>query len=326
MILRHATKARWWFAAWAALALMPASASAQSSSQPITIVVPFTPGTGIDILARAVGEEIHKRWDRPVVIENKPGASGNIGSQAVARAAPDGNTLMMTVTTFVMNASLFKSIPYDPVKSFSPIVEVATGALALAVNPSVPAESTQAFIDYVKAQPGKINYSSPGIGTPQHLAMELLKLKAKIDLVHVPYRGSAGAVTDLIGGHVSAMFLPVHTVLPLVREKQVRVLGVGSAKRVPVAPDVPTMAEQGLQGFEIDLWYALLAPAGTPPDIVARYNTTVNEILRSPEFTDTLAKQGLTASGGTPERLRDLIAAELKKWADVVGQAGIAAQ
>jgi tripartite-type tricarboxylate transporter receptor subunit TctC len=143
---------------------------------------------------------------------------------------------------------------------------------------------------------------------------------------HVPYRGSAGAVTDVIGGHVSAMFMPVHTVLPLAREKQVRILGVGSARRVPVAPEVPTMAEQGFSGFEIDMWYALLAPAGTPPDAIARLNATVNEILRSPEFADTLAKQGLTASGGTPERLRDLIAAELVKWAQVVKDAGIAAQ
>ncbi|HEX2215771.1 MAG TPA: tripartite tricarboxylate transporter substrate binding protein [Xanthobacteraceae bacterium] len=296
------------------------------SATPITMIVPFTPGTGIDILARAVGEEIQKRWDRPVVVENKPGASGNIGTAQAARAAPDGNTLMMTVVTFVMNAPLFKTLPYDPVKSFTPIVHVANGGLALTVHPSVPAETAKAFIEHVKAQPGKLNYASPGPGTPQHLAMELLKLKAKIDLVHVPYRGSAGAVKDLVGGHVSAMFLPVHTVLPLAGEKQVRVLGVGSAKRLPVAPDVPTMAEQGLDGFEIDLWYGLMAPAGTPADVVARYNTTVNEILREPGFAATLAKQGLLASGGTPEALRDLIAAELKKWANVVGEAGIAAQ
>lgn len=305
--------------------LSPALAQAQSG-QPITIIVPFTPGTGIDILARAVGEELRKRWDRPVVVENKPGASGNIGSLAAARAAPDGNTIMMTVTTFVMNAPLFRNLPYDPVKSFSPIVEVAVGALALTVHPSVPAETTAAFIDFVKQQPGKLNYGSPGPGTPQHLAMELLKLKAGIDMQHVPYRGSAGAVTDVVGGHVSAMFMPVHTVLPLARQKQVRVLSFGSAKRVAVAPDVPTMAEQGLSGFEIDLWYALLAPAGTPPDILARYNAAVNDILRAPEFADTLAKQGLIASGGTPERLRDLIAAELTKWAQVVRDAGIPAQ
>jgi tripartite-type tricarboxylate transporter receptor subunit TctC len=199
-----------------AMAFAAAAATAQRlSDRTIFIVVPFTPGTGIDVLARIVGEELRQRWNQAVVIENKPGASGNIGTQAASRAEPDGHTIMMTVNTFVMNASLFRDLPYDPVKSFEPIIEVATGALALAVHPSVPTKSVKELITEAKAKPGEMTYASPGRGTPQHLAMELFKLTAGVDLKHVPYTGSAGAVKDLVGGHIKAMFIPVHTVLPL---------------------------------------------------------------------------------------------------------------
>jgi tripartite-type tricarboxylate transporter receptor subunit TctC len=296
------------------------------SDRTIFIVVPFTPGTGIDVLARIVGEELRQRWNQAVVIENKPGASGNIGTQAASRAEPDGHTLMMTVNTFVMNASLFKSLPYDPVKSFEPIVEVATGALALAVHPSVAAKSARELIAEAKARPGDITYASPGRGTPQHLAMELFKLTAGVDLKHVPYTGSAGAVKDLVGGHIKAMFIPVHTVLPLVHDNQVRVLAIGSDKRSPMAPNVPTLAEEGVSGFDVDLWYGLFAPAGTPKEIVQRYNAAVNEILATPKVKEALDKQGLIAIGGPPERLRDLVAKDLARWAKVVKEAGITAE
>ena len=306
-----------------------AASGAQSqglSDRPITIVVPYTAGTGIDIVARVIGEELRERWAQPVVVENKPGASGNIGTQYAATRAPDGHTLMMTANTFVTNLSLFKSIPYDPQKSFAPIAEVATGALALAIHPSVPAPSVRALIEHAKANPAKLNYASPGRGTPQHLAMELFKLTAKIDLVHVPYSGSAGAVRDLVGGHVSAMFIPLHTVLPLSQDNQVRVLAIGSEKRSSLAPEVPTLAEAGVTGFEVDLWYALLAPAGTPADIVARYNKVVNEILATPKVRDALEKQGLSPRGGTPEQLAQLIANDHTRWARVVKEAGITAE
>ena len=311
----------------AALALAPMVARAQGlGTNPITIVVPFTPGTGIDVLARIVGEELRQRWNQPVVIENKPGASGNIGTQGAARAEPDGHTIMITVNTFVMNASLYKSLPYDPVRSFAPIVEVATGALALAVHPSVAAKSVRELIAAAKAKPGEITYASPGRGTPQHLAMELFKLTAQVDLKHVPYTGSAGAVKDLVGGHVKAMFIPVHTVLPLAQDGQLRVLAIGSEARSGLAPDVPTLGEEGMTGFDVDLWYGLLAPAGTPPEIVARYNAAVNEILAMPRVREALEKQGLAAVGGAPERLRDLLAADLARWARVVKDAGITAE
>jgi tripartite-type tricarboxylate transporter receptor subunit TctC len=310
-----------------AMAFAAAAAPAQRlSDRTIFIVVPFTPGTGIDVLARIVGEELRQRWNQAVVIENKPGASGNIGTQAASRAEPDGHTIMMTVNTFVMNASLFKSLPYDPVKSFEPIIEVATGAVALAVHPSVPAKSVKELIAEAKAKPGEITYASPGRGTPQHLAMELFKLTAGVDLKHVPYTGSAGAVKDVLGGHIKAMFIPVHTVLPLAQDNQVRALAIGSDRRSPMAPNVPTLAEEGVTGFEVDLWYGLFAPAGTPKEITQRYNATVNEILATPKVKEALEKQGLVPIGGAPERLRDLVAKDLTRWAKVVKEAGITAE
>src|SRR3954454_19529837 len=252
-----------------AMALVPMRQGlAQGQSQTIHLNVPFTAGTGPDLLARILGEELRQRWNQPVIVENKPGASGNIGTQDAARAEPDGNTLLVTVNTFVMNASLYKSIPYDPETSFAPIAEIATGVLALVVHPSLNVASLQEFVAAARAKPGEINYASPGRGTPQHLAMELLKLTAQVDLTHIPYAGSAGAIKDLAGGHVSAMFLPVHTALPLVESGNIRILAVGSARRAHQAPQVPTLAELGVTGFDVDLWYAVLAPAGTPKEVV----------------------------------------------------------
>lgn len=301
-------------------------ATAQSlSDKTITLNVPFTAGTGPDSLARILADELRQRWNQPVIVENKPGASGNIGTQVVARAVPDGHTLLVTVNTFVMNASLFRNLPYDPQASFVPIVEVATGALALAVHPSLGVSNMADLIAAAQARPGTINYASPGRGTPQHLAMELFKLTAKVDLKHVSYTGSAGAVTDLLGGHVSVMFLPVHTALPLAAAGQLKILAVGSQMRTPQMSDAPTLAESGVQGFDVDLWYGVLAPAGTPKPIVERYNAVFNEILAKPNVRTALEKQGLVARGGPPERLADLIAKDLPRWAKVVKDAAITA-
>jgi tripartite-type tricarboxylate transporter receptor subunit TctC len=306
--------------------LPPLVAAAQTAGRTITIVVPFTPGTGPDILARTIGEEIQRRWNQPVVVDNKPGASGNIGAQIVARAAPDGHTLLMTSNPFTANISLLKDVPYDPVKSFEPIAMPGYGVLALAVHPSLPVTTTREFIDYAKARPGEIDYGSPGIGTPHHLAMELFKLTAKVDLRHIPYRGSAGAVTDLLGGHVKAGFMAVHLALPLVQGNQIRLLGVASILPAKVAPDLPTLDAQGINGFDVNLWYGLLAPVGTPRETITRYNAVVNEILRKPEIVDALAKQGLTVAGGTPEEFGQFIIADGAKWRQVVKEAGITAQ
>ena len=189
-----------------AVSLLPAAA--QVAGRPITIIVPYSPGTGIDILARALGAELTRHWGQSVVVDNKPGASGNIGTQVAARAAPDGQTLLMIAKTFVTNGSLFKNVPYDPVKSFVPVIKLATGSIVLAVHPSVPADSVAAFIQYVKARPGEVNYGSPGFATPHHLAMELFKHATQTNLVHIPYKGTSGVMSDLVGNHVSAMFVP----------------------------------------------------------------------------------------------------------------------
>ena len=305
--------------------MMPGRALGQSQ-QTIKLNVPFSAGTGPDLLARILSEELRQRWNQPVIVENKPGASGNIGTQAAARAAPDGLTLLVTVNTFVMNASLYKSIPYDPETSFVPIAEIATGVLALVVHPSLNVSTFPELIALARSKPGEINYASPGRGTPQHLAMELLKLTAQINLTHIPYAGSAGAVKDLAGGHVSAMFLPIHTALPLAETGQIRILAVGSQARAQQAAQVPTLAELGVTDFDVDLWYAVLAPAGTPKDVVDRYNAVFNEILAQPNVRAVLERQGLIARGGPAEGLAKLIARDRLRWAKVVKDAEITSE
>jgi tripartite-type tricarboxylate transporter receptor subunit TctC len=304
--------------------LGPVPAPAQKlSGRPITIVVPFTPGTGIDIVARVIAEELRKRWDQPVVVENKPGASGVIGTLFAARAEPDGHTLLMTVNGHVINAAYFKSATYDPMKSFAPIGEVAIGSFMLALHPNVPASTAAEFVAYAKANPGKINFSSPGIMTTHHVAMELFKLATGIDIVHIPAGGSANAVRDLLSGNVEAMFIPVHVGLSLAEKAMIRPLAVGSEKRSALAPDIPTMAEQGIPGVDVDLWYGLLAPAGTSDAIVQHYNKAINEILAEPAVRELLAKQGLIAVGGTPQELSTLIAKDFDRWSKVLKQAGL---
>jgi tripartite-type tricarboxylate transporter receptor subunit TctC len=305
--------------------VLPLAAAAQPAGRAITIVVPYTPGTGPDILARVLGDELQNRMHQPVVIDNKPGASGNIGTQFVARAAPDGSTLLMTSSPFTQNLALFKNVPYDPIRNFTPVIECGIGVMALVVHPTMPVKSTAEFVAYVKARPGKIDYASPGYGTPHHLAMELFKVASGIDLKHIPYKGSAGAVQDLVGGHVSAMFLPIHVGLPLVQNNDIRLLAVANATRVASAPDTATLDESGYH-VDLDYWFGVVAPAGTPKEIVARYNVLANEILNDPPITAKLAVQGITIVGGPPERFGDLIGREVVKWEKLLRAAGIAAE
>jgi tripartite-type tricarboxylate transporter receptor subunit TctC len=313
-----------------ALGILAASVAPAGRSwaqgQVIRLIVPFTVGTGPDLLARILGEELRQRLNETIIVDNKPGASGNIGTQLAARANPDGLTLLVTVNTFVMNASLFNSIPYDPEKSFAPIAEIATGALALVVNPLVKASSVADLIELARSKPGELNYASPGRGTPQHLAMELFKLTAKVNLTHIPYPGSAGAVKDILAGEVSVMFLPVHTALPLAANGQIRILAVGSKMRAPQAPQVPTLVELGMPDFDVDLWFGALTPTGTPKAIIDRYNKAINEVLAEPRVQTLLGKQGMVAQGGPPERLSELIAQDRPRWAKVVEDAGITAE
>ena len=308
-------------------AVAPRGARAQVAGRPITIIVPYSPGTGIDILARSIATDLSQRFGQSVVVDNRTGASGNIGTGMAARAAPDGNTLLMIAKVFVVNPSLFKSVPYDPVKSFDPIIKLATGTIVLAVHPSVPANDVREFVAWVKAQPpGSVNYGSAGFATPHHLSMELFKQAAGVNLTHIPYKGTSGVMTDLIGNHVSAMFIPTHVALPFMRDKQIRVLGVAGRERSAAVPDIPTLHEQGLGEVENDLWFGLLAPAGTPAEIVARYNTAINEIIRTKDMIASLAKQGLVVSGGGPDVLRDLIVKDRIKWAKVIADADIKAE
>jgi len=298
-------------------------ALAQGSGKAITIIVPYTPGSGPDIMARLLGEALQQRWGQPVVIDNKPGASGSLGASQAGRAEPDGQTIMMTTNPFTNNVALFKTLPYDPVMGFEPIVFAGSGALVLTLHPSVPAKSTKEFIAYAKANPGKINYGSPGHGTPHHLAMELFKQTTKTDMKHIPYRGSAGATQDLVGGHVEAGFQAIHVILPVARNNQVKLVATASKDRQPIASELPSLSEEGLPGFNVDLWYAVLAPKGTPKDIVAKYNAVINEILAQPSVQERLGKQGIVVGGGTPERLRDFLTEETAKWQKVVKEAGI---
>jgi tripartite-type tricarboxylate transporter receptor subunit TctC len=308
------------------LVLLAGTATAQETwpARPIRLVVPYTPGTGADILARVLGPKLAARTKAAVVVDNKPGATGNIGADAVAKSPADGYTLLLTATSFTTNPALSPA-PFDPIKDFSPVVLLATGALGVYVNPQVPAKSMREFIELVRKQPGKLNYSSPGNGGPQHLAMELLKLDTQINIIHVPYKGAGGAIADLVGGHVQAMVSALQTVAPHVQAGRLRMLGVMSAKRAEAFPDVPTLKEQGLPDLEVETWYALFAPAGTPAAIVAQLNGEMNDFLKEGDVRDVLEKQGLVPGGGAPHLLGERVKLELARWTRVVKAAGIKA-
>ena len=306
------------------LLICVASAQAQYPNRPIRLVVPFMPGTGIDILARVFAQKLQERSRNPVVVENRPGASGNIGTEAVAKAPADGYTLLMTATTIVQSAVLHKSVPYDP-RGMTPIGMAAVGNLSLVAHPSVAARSVAELVTLAKAQPGKLNYASPGNATPHHLAMELLKLHFGVQLVHVPYKGTAGAVTDLLGGQVQLMFLPVHVALPQVQAGKLTMLASGGAQRSPVTPQVPSLAEAGVRDIDVDIWYALLGPAGLPREVVAQLNAELAAILGDAETRAGLLKQGLSPQTGTPAELAKLIETDLERWGRVVREARISA-
>jgi tripartite-type tricarboxylate transporter receptor subunit TctC len=311
-------------AAALAICLAGAALAQDFPSRTVRLVVPYTPGTGADILARLLGARLAETWKVGVVTENKPGATGNIGAAWVAKSAPDGYTLLFVATSFGTTPAVSRA-PFDPVKDFAPVALVATSGLVIVVNPQLPARTMREFIELAKREPGKLHYSSPGNGGPQHLAMELLKLELGLDVVHVPYKSAAGALSDLVGGHVQATIAAVQTAQPLVASGQLRALAVMSAERSQAFAQVPTMKEQGLPELEVETWYGAFAPAGTPAGVVAQINSELNALLRDAAIRAFLAKQGMAAEGGPPERLGELVKRELARWKRVVDAAGIKA-
>jgi tripartite-type tricarboxylate transporter receptor subunit TctC len=291
----------------------------------VTLVVPYTPGTGADILSRILGPKLAERWNVGVITDNRAGATGNIGTEHVAKAAPDGYTLLCTATSFGTNPALSRKLPFDPVGDFAPVVLLATSAVSLVVNAQLPAKSVRELIDLAKKQPGKLYYASPGNGGPQHLTMELFKQETKTDLVHVPYKGSGGAIADLIAGHVQAMVISLQTAAPYVQSGKLRMLSVMSAQRSPAFPEVPTMKELGMGDLEVETWYGVFAPAGTPAPVVTKVNAELNALLKEADVRTLLEKQGMNPEGGPPERFGTLVKRELARWSRVVKTAGIKA-
>ena len=292
-------------------------------NRPIKLIVPYTPGTGQDTIARTLAPKLTEKLGQAIVIENRPGAAGNIGTEMVAKSPPDGYTLLLTASPIVLNTLLYKDLAWDPYRDFVPIANVSDGYLALVVNNNVPANNVKEFIALLKARPGRLSYSSPGIGTPQHFSGEMLKFSTNTFMLHVPYRGSAGAITGLIGGDVEAMFMPVHSALPQVAQGRLKVLAVANPARVAVAPNVPTMEQAGGPPMDAAVWYAFFAPARTPAAIVNRLTTTFGEIVKQPDVANSLEKQGLTINFLPGPQLTAMMRRDQERWGKVVKEKGL---
>jgi tripartite-type tricarboxylate transporter receptor subunit TctC len=313
------------FAAAATTGIAPSDARAQAAypTKPITIIVPFSAGGTTDILARVVGLHVGQTLGQPVIVDNRAGAGGNIGTQAVARAPADGYTLLMgTVGTHAINQGLYKKLPFDPIKDFAPLSRVAMVPNLLVANPAQPYKNVKELIAYAKANPGKVNFASSGSGTSIHLSGELFKQMTQIDMQHVPYKGSAPAVADLIGGQTAIMFDNMPSVMPHVKAGKLRALAVTTAKRSPALPDVPTIAESGVPGYDTSSWFGLLAPVGTPADVVAKLNAAIAKALADPDVKTKLAEQGAEPHPEKPEQFAAFIASETAKWGKVVKESG----
>lgn len=303
-------------------AVRPALAQGWTPDRPIRLVVPFAPGGSTDVTARLVAEAIAPKLGQPAVIENRPGAGGNIGSEAVARSAPDGHTLVMgTSSTHATNVALYRNLPYQPLRDFAPVGQVAFIPNLLVVHPDVPARDLPALIALAKAQPGVLNFGNAGSGTSQHLSAAMFASKAGIEVTHVSYRGGAPAVTDLLGGKIQAMAAPLVEVVAHVQAGRLNAIAVTTARRSSLLPDVPTIAET-IPGFEVALWNGIFAPAGTPPAAVLRLSSAIAEALRTDEMRTKLAQQGSEPVGSTPEVFATFITAEIPKWAELVRISG----
>jgi tripartite-type tricarboxylate transporter receptor subunit TctC len=301
-----------------AIAQASNAAPPNNAQAPIKLIVPFTPGTGIDLIARTVGPRLAQRMGRPVVVENKVGASGNIGTEAVVRATPDGQTLLVSVNTLVMNRSLYAGLSFDPVKDLAPVILTSWGQLLLVTHPKSNFKTAADLVAAAKVSPGRINYASPGVGTPHHLSMELFKNTANVYLTHIPYRGTAPAVSDLLGGQVDAMFLPIHVALPQIKAGKLIALGIGSDQRHPLLPSVPTLAEAKAGKVNVDMWYGIFAPKNTPTDIVQALNKEIKAILASEDIQKAFQPQGMDPTSSTPEEFGKLVERDASRWADLI--------
>jgi len=306
----------------AVLAALAAAAAADTyPSKPIRIVIGTPAGGGSELQARYVGQALTQAWGQPVVVDPRPGASGNIAAEHVAKSAPDGYTLYVCYGTHTVNPSLYKRVPYDALRDFAPVTLIATQYNALAVHPSIPAKTVKEFVALARSRPGKLTYASSGNGSPNHLGMELFKQAAGLEMVHIPYKGVAPARTDLFGGHVDSIFDTLRAVLPYQEAGRIRVLAVGSARRSSIAPDLPTIGESGWKGIEVLTWHALLAPAGTPPEIVNRLQTEIRRGLMAQK--DKFAKDGVDVVAGSPAELEAFMRGDMAKWQKVIQTANI---
>ncbi len=308
----------------AALAVVAGTAAAQTyPAKPIRIVIGTPAGGGSELMARLIGQAFTQAWGQPAVVDPRPGASGNIAAEIVAKSPPDGHTLYVCYGTHTVNPILYQRVPYDPIKDFAPVTLIATQFNALAVHPSIPARTTKELVALARSQPGRMTYASSGNGSPNHLGMELFKQTAKIDIAHIPYKGVAPARTDLFGGHVDTMFDTLRAVLPFHEAGRIRVLAVASAKRSAIAPDLPTVDESGWKGIEVLTWHAVLAPAGTPPEVVNRLQNEVRRALTAPAQKEKLGKDGVEVMASTPAELDAFLRADIAKWQKVIRAANI---
>jgi tripartite-type tricarboxylate transporter receptor subunit TctC len=287
------------------------------------IVVPFVPGGGTDILARLIAQKVNESWGQPVVVDNRPGASGTVGTAYVAKAAPDGHTLLIVPAGYAGNPSLYKKLPYDQTRELAPVSRLASGPLTLVVHPSLPAKSVKELIAFARRHPGEINFGSSGAGTLPHLSAELFNSMSGIKMVHIPYKGAGAAVTDVMAGRVPVYFMNILQSLSLIKAGKLRALGVTTPERTPIAPEIPAIAEAGLKGFDMTNWYGMLVPATTQRDVIVKLNAEVARVLKLPDLTSRLADDGMTVVASTPGEFADFLARETAKFARVIEAAGI---
>ncbi|CAM3416274.1 LacI family transcriptional regulator [Bordetella sputigena] len=310
--------------AFIAASTAPVHAADTYPAKPVTIIVPFGAGGVADAIPRIVGQKLNEMWGVPVIIENRPGASGNLGMGQVARAAADGYTLgLAPAGNLTVNPLLYTNLNFDTAHAFAPITLLATSPNILVVNPAVPAQDFKSFIEYAKSKPGKLNFASPGAGSGAHLAGELLNQSAGISTMHIPYNGMAPAVTDVVAGNVDMMFAGVSTVLPFIRGGKLRALAIAGPHRLPQLPDVPTVAESGYPGFDVTSWYGLVAPAKTPPAVLAKLERDIATVLKDPAVRQKFEDQGVEPANMSSQAFAAMIQDESRKWAGIVKTAGI---